>query len=97
LVLALPVCARMMETRACGTVARPRTPPAPPRAGTLSALDEMDEDDPELYERGLPVVSFRLSDNFASKYPHVQQAWIQSMLRTKGWDRAELQCTRGRG
>ncbi|KAJ7885108.1 glutamate decarboxylase [Mycena olivaceomarginata] len=47
--------------------------------------DDTDEDDPELYERGLPVVSFRLSDKFASEYPHVQQAWMQSMLRTKGW------------
>ncbi|KAJ7512565.1 pyridoxal phosphate-dependent transferase [Mycena galericulata] len=44
-----------------------------------------DTDEPELYERGLPVVSFRLSDKFSAEYPHVQQAWIQSMLRTKGW------------
>ncbi|KAJ7054420.1 glutamate decarboxylase [Mycena amicta] len=49
----------------------------------LSELE--DTDDPELYERGLPVVSFRLSDKFAAEYPHVQQAWVQSMLRTKGW------------
>ncbi|KAJ7201678.1 glutamate decarboxylase [Mycena pura] len=42
-------------------------------------------DDPELYEPGLPVVSFRLSDKFVAEYPHVQQSWIQSMLRTKGW------------
>ncbi|KAJ6491385.1 glutamate decarboxylase [Mycena vitilis] len=47
--------------------------------------DDVDTDEPELYERGLPVVSFRLSDKFAAEYPHVQQAWIQSMLRTKGW------------
>ncbi|CAK5272097.1 unnamed protein product [Mycena citricolor] len=42
-------------------------------------------DEPEFYERGLPVVSFRLSDKFQSEYPHVEQSWIQSMLRTKGW------------
>ncbi|KAJ7900543.1 pyridoxal phosphate-dependent transferase [Mycena olivaceomarginata] len=41
-------------------------------------------DDPELYERALPVISFRLSSS-RREYPHVQQAWIQSMLRTKGW------------
>ncbi|KAJ7154704.1 glutamate decarboxylase [Mycena filopes] len=46
---------------------------------------DVDTDEPELYERGLPVVSFKLSDKFAEEYPHVQQAWIQSMLRTKGW------------
>ncbi|KAJ6469527.1 pyridoxal phosphate-dependent transferase, partial [Mycena sanguinolenta] len=44
-----------------------------------------DQDDPEFYERGLPVVAFRLSDKFMADYPHVQQAWVQSMLRTKGW------------
>ncbi|KAF8999153.1 glutamate decarboxylase [Cyathus striatus] len=39
----------------------------------------------DLYKAGLPVVSFKLSDEFKKEYPHVQQAWIQSMLRTKGW------------
>ncbi|KAJ7698734.1 pyridoxal phosphate-dependent transferase [Mycena rosella] len=50
----------------------------------LSLADANDADD-ELYERGLPVVSFRLSDLFMAQYPHVEQAWIQTMLRTKGW------------
>ncbi|KAF7430357.1 hypothetical protein PC9H_006062 [Pleurotus ostreatus] len=45
----------------------------------------MSGDDPELYQRGLPVVSFRLSDDFIKEYPYVKQSWIQSMLRTKGW------------
>jgi glutamate decarboxylase len=44
-----------------------------------------DVDDPERYLPGLPVVSFRLSDKFKQEYPHVQQGWIQSLLRTKGW------------
>ncbi|KAF5364790.1 hypothetical protein D9758_009317 [Tetrapyrgos nigripes] len=43
------------------------------------------DDDPESYESGLPVVSFMLSDDFKSKYPHVKQVWIQSLLRGKGW------------
>ncbi|KAF7430349.1 hypothetical protein PC9H_006054 [Pleurotus ostreatus] len=34
-------------------------------------------DDPELYQRGLPVVSFRLSDDFMKEYPYVKQSWIQ--------------------
>ncbi|KAF8639285.1 hypothetical protein AX16_010357 [Volvariella volvacea WC 439] len=42
-------------------------------------------DDPNLYQKGLPVVSFRLSDQFAADYPHVKQAWIQTLLRVKGW------------
>ncbi|EDR02060.1 glutamate decarboxylase [Laccaria bicolor S238N-H82] len=44
-----------------------------------------DVDDPEHYLPGLPVVSFRLSDKFKQEYPHVQQGWVQSLLRTKGW------------
>lgn len=27
----------------------------------------------------------RLSDEFKQDYPHVQQVWIQTMLRAKGW------------
>lgn len=29
------------------------------------------------YEAGLPVVAFRFSDDFKSKYPDIQQKWIQ--------------------
>ncbi|PPQ81458.1 hypothetical protein CVT26_007483 [Gymnopilus dilepis] len=42
-------------------------------------------DDPEHYHAGLPVVAFRLSDEFKKENPHVQQSWIQTLLRTKGW------------
>ncbi|KAJ6572001.1 pyridoxal phosphate-dependent transferase [Mycena capillaripes] len=57
----------------------------PSEKGRAELESTNDTDDPELYERGLPVVSFKLSDKFTAEYPHVQQAWIQSMLRTKGW------------
>lgn len=43
------------------------------------------EEDPNLYWRGLPVVAFRLSDEFMKEYPHVKQRWIQQLLRMKGW------------
>ncbi|KDR72645.1 hypothetical protein GALMADRAFT_252808 [Galerina marginata CBS 339.88] len=42
-------------------------------------------DDPEAYNAGLPVVAFRLSEEFKKENPNVKQAWIQTMLRTKGW------------
>lgn len=35
--------------------------------------------------RGLPVVSFRFSDEFQKQYPDVQQSWMQQMLRLSGW------------
>ncbi|KAF9041418.1 glutamate decarboxylase [Panaeolus papilionaceus] len=44
-----------------------------------------DKDDPENYIPGLPVVAFRLSDEYKKENPQVKQSWIQTMLRTKGW------------
>ncbi|KAF5336532.1 hypothetical protein D9611_006541 [Ephemerocybe angulata] len=44
-----------------------------------------DGDNPEHYLAGLPVVAFRLSDTYKAENPNVKQAWIQTMLRTKGW------------
>ena len=41
--------------------------------------------DGQSYEAGLPVVSFRFSDTFQEKYPEIQQKWIQTLLRAKGW------------
>lgn len=41
--------------------------------------------DPELYHPGVPVVAFRLSDEFMQEYPHVKQVWVQQLLRAKGW------------
>lgn len=37
------------------------------------------------YEPGLPVVSFRFSEAFRTQYPDVDQKWIQTLLRSKGW------------
>jgi glutamate decarboxylase len=45
----------------------------------------IDEEDLENYMEGLPVVAFRFSDVFKEKYPDVEQKWIQTLLRAKGW------------
>jgi len=45
----------------------------------------IDEEDVETYVPGLPVVSFKFSDAFREKYPDIQQKWIQTLLRSKGW------------
>jgi glutamate decarboxylase len=37
------------------------------------------------YVPGLPVVAFRFSDQFCEKCPDIQQKWIQTLLRAKGW------------
>jgi len=39
----------------------------------------------ENYMAGLPVVSFRFTDEFQERYPEIQQRWIQTLLRAKGW------------
>ncbi|KIJ55476.1 hypothetical protein M422DRAFT_57880 [Sphaerobolus stellatus SS14] len=44
-----------------------------------------DEPDIEYYEPGLPVVAFRFSDEFYSKFPDIQQKWVQILLRSRGW------------
>jgi len=45
----------------------------------------LDQEDVETYEPGLPVVSFRFSDEFKQRNPNVQQKWMQTLLRSKGW------------
>lgn len=37
------------------------------------------------YVAGLPVVSFRLSDEFAREFPHVRQEMISLLLRARQW------------
>ena len=39
----------------------------------------------ENYNAGLPVVAFRLTDEFKAKHPDIQQRWIQTLLRVKAW------------
>ncbi|KAF9525236.1 pyridoxal phosphate-dependent transferase [Crepidotus variabilis] len=51
----------------------------------FSLLSAEHSDDPVNYEAGLPVVAFRLSDQFKKDHPNVQQMWIQILLKTKGW------------
>ncbi|KAK7043692.1 glutamate decarboxylase gad1 [Paramarasmius palmivorus] len=48
-------------------------------------LGKATELEAESYEPGLPVVSFRFSDDFKQKYPELQQKWIQTLLRARGW------------
>ena len=35
--------------------------------------------------RGLPVVSFRFTDEFKAANPDVKQEWVQKLLRFNGW------------
>ncbi|KAG0356966.1 pyridoxal phosphate-dependent transferase [Gamsiella multidivaricata] len=37
------------------------------------------------YNPALPVVSFKLTDSFKKENPHVKQAGISTLLRTRGW------------
>ena len=37
------------------------------------------------YIPGLPVVAFRFSEKYRQQNPNVQQKWVQTLLRAKGW------------
>ncbi|KAF9264894.1 glutamate decarboxylase [Marasmius fiardii PR-910] len=51
----------------------------------IKGAESSDDADVESYEPSLPVVSFRFSDEFQKKHPELQQKWIQTLLRAKGW------------
>ncbi|KAJ7109148.1 glutamate decarboxylase [Mycena epipterygia] len=57
----------------------------PSRSLGASVKSAIDEEDIESYVPGLPVVAFRFSDDFQKQYPEIQQKWIQTLLRAKGW------------
>ncbi|KAJ7470531.1 glutamate decarboxylase [Mycena latifolia] len=57
----------------------------PARSLGASVKSVVDEEDVESYVPGLPVVAFRFSDEFQNQYPEIQQKWIQTLLRAKGW------------
>ncbi|SPO31582.1 related to GAD1 - glutamate decarboxylase [Ustilago trichophora] len=46
---------------------------------------EINEHSAEAYRPGLPVVSFRWSESFRTRNPHLEQRWMQTLLRAKGW------------
>lgn len=51
----------------------------------MKGQNPLDENDAGYYMEGLPVVSFRFSDEIKQKYPNVKQAWVQLQLRGIGW------------
>lgn len=51
----------------------------------LTSKHEINEHSAEFYRPGLPVVSFRWSSSFRQRNPELEQRWMQTLLRTKGW------------
>lgn len=51
----------------------------------LHGKNPLDEEDAAYYNEGLPVVSFRFTDEIKAQYPDIKQAWIQEQLRAIGW------------
>ncbi|GAC94259.1 glutamate decarboxylase [Pseudozyma hubeiensis SY62] len=47
--------------------------------------ETLNEHSAEMYRPGLPVVSFRWSESFRSRNPQLEQRWMQTLLRAKGW------------
>ncbi|SAM86190.1 related to GAD1-glutamate decarboxylase [Ustilago bromivora] len=53
--------------------------------GSHTHQHPMDEHSAEFYCPGLPVVAFRWSESFRTRNPHLEQRWMQTLLRAKGW------------
>ena len=53
-------------------------------SGKKESVEDLDRE-PEYFNAGLPVVSFRLSDEYKKENPHVNQASIAALIRQKGW------------
>ena len=51
--------------------------------GTKEAVFGTKEETSADYNAGLPVVAFRLSDDFKKNYPHVKQESVSTLLRVK--------------
>ncbi|CEH17328.1 glutamate decarboxylase [Ceraceosorus bombacis] len=43
------------------------------------------DDSAENYVPGLPVVAFKWTQEFQQQNPHLEQRWMQTLLRAKGW------------
>ncbi|KAI6036662.1 glutamate decarboxylase [Pisolithus microcarpus] len=55
------------------------------RTEWYTVLSDIHRTKPGFHGIGLPVVAFRFSDALQQQYPEVQQKWIQTLLRAKGW------------
>lgn len=55
------------------------------KPATVSGKLGLSEHSAESYAPGLPVVSFRWSQGFRERNPNLEQRWIQTLLRAKGW------------
>ena len=51
----------------------------------LTGHRDINEHSAEAYLPGLPVVSFRWSKSFRERNPQLEQRWMQTLLRSKGW------------
>lgn len=49
------------------------------------AEDRKKKRDEVNYNPSLPVVSFKFTDDFKRRYPHVRQSAVSTLIRTKGW------------
>jgi glutamate decarboxylase len=79
------VFSRALEKSGYFTVLSDIHRPATGSSGLIKGVVGFDEEDVENYISGLPVVSFRFSDEYQKKNPEIQQKWIQTLLRSKGW------------
>lgn len=59
--------------------------PASSVTAAAKAVGVASDMDAENYMPGLPVVSFRWTDEFQKQHPNLDQKFMQTLLRAKGW------------
>jgi glutamate decarboxylase len=56
------------------------------KSGTNLVKDlVLSDNDPDMYNAGLPVVAFRFSDVFRESFPQIKQASVSTLMRVKGY------------
>lgn len=46
---------------------------------------ENEDNEDDYYNKGLPVVAFKFTDDFQEQYPNIPQALLSTLLRKNGW------------
>lgn len=73
------------ETGAADKVKEAVSSAAEKVTGEEKSSQDNKDDNSASYIAGLPVVSFRFTDEFKKEFPHLKQEWVSVLMRARGW------------
>jgi len=80
-----PVSENKTETGAADKVKEAVSSAAEKVTGEDKSSQDNKDDTSANYVAGLPVVSFRFTDEFKKEFPHIKQEWVSVLMRARGW------------